>query len=126
RIALPHGRESQRTLPHRAFVRWLDDAVAAGALSENLRRHLVYISRPQRLSRFHRARPVRTERECLHAARRHAVPAGAHERESHRDIPAVRATRARARPVRRTDGFVRLGVLAARLGWTSGTNVRSH
>ena len=58
-IALPHGRESQRALPHRSFVRRLGHAVAAGALSGNLRRHLVHLARLQRLPRFHRAGPVR-------------------------------------------------------------------
>src|SRR6185437_8724311 len=124
RIALPHGRESQWTFPHRAFVRRLGHAVAAGPLSEDFRRHLVHVAGPQRLPRFHRARPVRAERECLHPARRHLVPAGAHEGQGHRHVQAVRATRARARAVRRPDGFVRLGVLAARAGWTSGADVR--
>src|SRR6185437_15604790 len=62
---LSHGCEAQRPLPARPLLRRLGHAVAADALSEDLRRHLVHLARPKRLPRLHRRGLVRAARERL-------------------------------------------------------------
>ena len=54
----------------------LGDALAADPLPRHLRRHLVDLARPERLSRFHQCRSLRAGRQRLSPRRRHADAAG--------------------------------------------------
>ncbi len=121
---LPHGRAGRGPLPQRALLRRLGHAVAAGALSESVRRHLVHRAGPQRLPRLHRGGPVRRRRQRLSPRRRQRLPAGARQGPGGGQLRAVCAAGGSGRPGGRTAGLVRMGVFPARRGRPADAAVR--
>src|SRR5215469_8296511 len=122
-IALPHGRRCERPFPQWSFIGRLGHAVVADALSVDVRRYLVDVARSQRFPRLHRSRSLCVARQRLSQTRWHAVAAGARQGQGDRYLRAVRQNGTSARRLWRAAGLVRVGVLAARQGWTAGTDV---
>ena len=123
RIQIPHGREGQRTLPRRPFIRGMGDTPAAGQLPEDLRRHLVHFARPQRLPRFQSDRSLRFAREPLSQTRRQRLSHHPRPRKNPRHHGTTRPAGASTGRVRWPAGILRMGLFTTRSRRSSGTDV---
>ena len=107
-----------------SFLRWMGHAPAAGQLPESFWRHLVYLTRSQRLPCLLRNRSLRASRQCLPSSRRHPVAYRARPRKGDGYARAARPPGARPRRLRRPACFIRVGLLASRRRWPTLANVQ--
>ena len=123
---VPHGCAAHGAPSEWPLQRRLGYLAASGELPAGLRRHVVHLARPQRLPQLHRAEPLWRAREPLSQGRRNSVAHHARSRPGAGHDGATGEARSSARPVWRTDRFLRLGLLAEGAERRAGADVRSH